>query len=180
MKDKLLVYWQSNGSRFRGYRSIDQHHHNLIEHILFQVKPVKKVLILFPDNPEEKSSSKFTYEKNIDAVEFMESSFSKLHTLTEDIAAILGIQPKAHSVEVNMSQLGELAPPRERTLSLMVEKKVRRQSDKNVTLEITGLKMNQLEDMRLSFQQLKLSEEKIKELNRRLQPSAEQNKEDGQ
>tara|TARA_B100000315_G_C14256482_1_gene442157 strand:+ start:150 stop:365 length:216 start_codon:yes stop_codon:yes gene_type:complete len=35
IKDKLLAYCQSNGSRFRGYRSVDQHYHNLIEHTFF-------------------------------------------------------------------------------------------------------------------------------------------------
>ena len=173
IKDKLLLYWQSNGSRLRGYRVIDQHYHNLIEHTFFQVNPIKKVLILFPDNPEEKSSSKFKYEKNIDAVDFLETSFNKLHTLTEDIAAILGFTPKTYGVEVNMSQLGELVPPQERTLSLMVDKKIRQTDENNVTLEITGLKMNQKEDMRLSFQKLLISEDKLKELNSRLQPSVE-------
>ncbi len=40
------------------------------------MKPVKKVLILFPDNPEEKFTSKFRYEKNIVTVEFTGYPFS--------------------------------------------------------------------------------------------------------
>ncbi len=176
IRDMLLRYWQSNGLRFRGYRDIDQHFHNLIDHVFFQVNPDKKVLILFPDNPEEKSSDKFTYVKNINAIELLESSFNKLHELTENIAAILGFQPNNHSTEVRMDQLGELTPPQERTLSLMVEKKTRRKDKNNVTLEITGLKMNQKKDMRVSFQKLLISEDKLKELNRRVQPPIEQNK----
>lgn len=162
IRDVLLSYWQFGGSKLREYRVIDQHHANLVTHTFLQIKPIKKVLVLFPDNPEIQTTKKFTYEKSINGIEYLCSAFVRLHAVYEDIAEALGFKGSQIENEIGMAQLGELLPARKRTLAFQYEANQSISAD-GVQINISGLEIRQKDDGRLEFQKILLSDDKLLE-----------------
>lgn len=162
IKTDLLRYWQFDGSKLRDYRVIDQHHANLVTHSFLQVKPTKKVLVLFPDNPEVKTPRKFTYEKSINGIDYLRSGFIALHAVFEEVATALGYQPSTIENEIGMAQLGILLPPERRTLAFWYEANHSVNAD-GVLVNISGTEVRQKDDGRLEFQRMLLGEEKLLE-----------------
>ena len=76
IKDLIKEYWKKVGKRVKQYRDIDQHYGNIVKHSFLSIMPIEKLVILLPDNPEDKKPKSFTYKKNIDALPFFESSFN--------------------------------------------------------------------------------------------------------
>lgn len=162
IKDILLRYWQHGGSRIRDYRVIDQHHANLVNHTFFQISPQKKVLVLFPDNPETKSPKLFTYAGSINGIDFLRTAFEMLHAVYDGIAQAFGFENLRIESEIGMSQLGDLLPARQRTLAFLYE--VNQSISENGTrINISGLEVRQTDDGRLAFQNKFLSDEKLLE-----------------
>ena len=161
----LTTYWSDNGSRLRDLRILDQHYSSIVDNIFLQTKPDRRVLLLFPDNPEEKSSTKWTYKNKIDGISELRIGFDETHQLIEDIFQFLGYKPSAVTDSVKLSQLGDLTPFRKRTLYLWVEKKVKVEG-KNRNMNIKGMRIGQNEDGKLELQNVLVSDKKIVELKK--------------
>ena len=161
----LLRYWQASGSSLRDYRVLDQHHASLVAHTFLQIRPTKKVLVLFPDNPETRTPKKFTYDKSINGIEYLHSAFMRLHAVYEDIAGALGFEGGLIESEIGMAQLGILLPPRKRTLAFWYEAN-QSISATGMQINISGIEFRQRDDGRVELQRMLLSEGKLLEAKR--------------
>src|SRR5258705_416193 len=81
VRNVVAMYWTSSGEAMAAYRDIDQHHDVLARgcFLLTAGNAVQRVSVRLPDNPELKSPPKFTYNKNIDALDLARKAFSALH-----------------------------------------------------------------------------------------------------
>ncbi len=165
IKDLLSKYWEVDGALIRNYRVLDQHFSGIADHAFLQIKPGKKVLILFPDNSEEQSRNKFTYDKEICGISLLRIGFDNLHELIEKIAEFLGHEPDRLQASTRLEQLGDLRPFRKRLLSFLFESNIVPNESGGKSLNISGLRISQNEEGRLELQKLLLSEEKVKSLN---------------
>jgi hypothetical protein len=167
IKTLLTSYWSNCGSRLRDLRILDQHYSSIVDNILLQTKPDRRIVLLFPDNSEEKSSAKWIFKDKIDGISELRIGFDETHQLIEDIFQFLGYTPSALTDSVKLSQLGELTPFRKRTLSLWVEKKVKVEGNIR-NMNIKGMRIGQNEDGKLELQNMIVSDKKIAELNEKL------------
>lgn len=172
--DKLKAlfnkYWKNGGKEIRDYRVLDQHYSGLSDHAFLQLKPDRKVLLLFPDDPTEKSRSKFTYEKEICGISLLRVGFDDLHELIENIAAYFGFELGKLQTETILHQLGDLRPFRNRVLSLLFEAQIIQQPDGVFVQNVSAIKISQNEKGKLIIQKLLLPHQKVKELNQRNNP----------
>ena len=156
-KELIEKYWKRTGENVKLYRDVDQHFNSLTENYFMAIFPNKHILILFPDNPEEKSMNKFRYEKNINGTIFLNEAFKELHTIFESLAVTYGAKPGSHQLSICMKQLGDLTPARDRALAFNFEKNIS-QADGKTNLNISGWGIDQLPDLRLSIRQYFLDE----------------------
>ena len=167
IKDLLNNYWKYYGKRIRDLRILDQHYSSIVDQIFLQTKPDRRIVLLFPDNPEEKSSIKWTFKKEIDGISELRIGFDETHQVIEDVFQFLGYAPTTITDSVKLSQLGDLTTFRKRTLSLWVEKKIQVQGE-ILNMNIKAMRIGQKEDGRLELQNVLVSQKKIKELNEKL------------
>lgn len=87
-KDIIVNYWETSGSQLANYRDLDQHFDVLARGSIFFPNKVDQstLTIQLPDNPQEKSPSRFTYTKGVDAINVVMTGFTQLHDLIESIA----------------------------------------------------------------------------------------------
>lgn len=149
-KSILEKYWNSTGEKLRSYRDLDQHFTTLADQYLIQIKPQKTILLRFPDNPEIKSSAKFTYNQNINGLEFLDACFKEIHEAFEELSKNYGAKPNDHQMSISLDQLGDLRPARDRTLAFSFEKNISVVDGKN-NMNLSGWGCDQLPDLRLSF-----------------------------
>ncbi len=154
----LETYWRGTGKQLKHYRDIDQHYSWLTGRYFMQIEGRKKVLIEFPDNPESKSPKKFTFSKKINAIDFLNEAFKEIHEVFEEIAKLSGAKEIEHTAGVSLSQLGELTPFANRTLSFMDFKYLTKDTNDNSVLHLEGIGMDQREDGRLSIRKYFLDE----------------------
>ena len=84
-------YWNDNGLKAKQYRDLDQHFGQLFHHaVLTGVDTDINIELRLPDNPKEKSWNRFTYEKKVDAIQFIQESFNSLHNLINKISCLMG------------------------------------------------------------------------------------------
>lgn len=81
----IYKYWDEIGKKVKDYRDIDQHWHRIGTKSWLQLKPERKIVVLLPD-----SKHQFTYNKKINAIEFMETSFKSFHEMIENVSKLLG------------------------------------------------------------------------------------------
>jgi len=129
IKTLLTNYWNNYGSRIRDLRILNQHYSSIVDNIFLQTKPDKRIVLLFPDNPQEKSNKKWTFKEEIDGIGELRIGFDETHQVIEDIFQFLGYTLTLVTDSVKLAQLGDLTPFRKRTLSLWVEKKVQVQGE---------------------------------------------------
>jgi hypothetical protein len=91
--NRIEAYWQKAGKYLRAYKDIERYIFSLTSHSYIEIKPKEKLLILLPDNPEMEISYKFVYNKNIDAIRFLENCFDDFHKLVEDISIQFNYKP---------------------------------------------------------------------------------------
>jgi hypothetical protein len=120
-KARVLQYWQAHGKDLKQYRDLDQHFAVVVRHTFLRTDEPRRVLVLLPDNPEGRSPESFTYEREVDALDFVRGAFMSLHQLYEDLATIEGATPRALQQAVDMAQLGKLEEGVSKTLALIVE-----------------------------------------------------------
>ncbi|MFA6015284.1 MAG: hypothetical protein WC742_09480 [Gallionellaceae bacterium] len=160
----LLRYWQTGGSRLRDYRVIDQHHANLVNHTFLQISPQKKVLVLFPDNPQSKSPKLFVYKESINGIDLLRTGFEMLHAVYEDVANAFGFKSILIENEIGMAQHGDLLPARPRTLAFWYEAN-QSVSENEVKIYISGLEIRQTDEGRIALQRMFLGEDKLLDAN---------------
>jgi len=91
IKSTIKEYWNNHGIKIKGYRDFEQHFGVMYNHASIDKKTCELIIPL-PDNPEEKSSNKTTYDKNIDAISFVQEQFNEIQNLLETISEISGYQ----------------------------------------------------------------------------------------
>lgn len=165
LRTAYLDYWDKGGSDLREYRILDQHYAGLVEHVFLQLKPTRKVLLLFPDDPTIHAKDKLTFEREICGISLLRIGFDDLHEFIENVAAYFGYEPKPLNQGVGMSQLGDLRPFRKRTLAFLHESSIKPEEDGSLRMHISGIRFGQLPDGRLEVQRMFLSDEKLAELN---------------
>jgi hypothetical protein len=126
-----------------------------------QIGGRKRVFIEFPDNPESKSPRKFIFSKKINAIDFLNEAFKEIHEVFEGISKLNGAKEVEHTVGCSLSQLGELIPVSNRTLSFMDCKYLTKDANNNPILHLEGIGMDQQEDGRLSVRKYFLDEENL-------------------
>lgn len=141
LKTLIKNYWKSNGSKLRSMRDIDQHFESLIGQTYYEeVDGNSKIIILLPDNPEDKSPKKFRYNNKINAYDFIKESFNSVHSLYDEMAKIAKLEPIQHTLSIPLGHMGVLLPNEERTLCLLIdvlESKINTQVENTLdTLEI--------------------------------------------
>jgi len=165
LHDKIRVYWESTGEILKHYRDIDQHYKWLFRRYFLQIKGIKTIIIELPDNPETKSPKKFTYSKNINAIDFLNNAFKEIHDLIENIAIEYGGVKTKHNQGLSMDQLGELTPFSNRTISFMYLKYIKPVSGKN-TMHLEGIGMDQLDTGKLTIRKYFLDEKNLEQAKR--------------
>lgn len=165
IKDLLISYWNSGGNRIRAYRILDQHYAGLTDRVFLQLEPGKKILILFPDNPEEKSRKNFSYDQEICGISTLRIGFDDVHELIESVAEYFGYEPSPLQISTNLYQLGDLRPFRQRLLSFLFQAPIIKQEDGSLVRNISGIRTSQKDDGTIELQQLLLTEKKLKTIN---------------
>lgn len=92
LSKKFISYWDETGKQIKNYRDMDQHYYSMIKHSYIQTTPEENLLILLPDNPENKSATDVTFEKEIDAINYLKESFFRFHDFVEETATLLGFE----------------------------------------------------------------------------------------
>ena len=95
-KSLFAEYWLSPGKRLADYRDVDQHFDVLARQCFLDclLGSFSRLWVCLPDNPEVKSPAQFTYNNEIDAVQFAGDAFHRLHRLSEDFAKKSGADPQ--------------------------------------------------------------------------------------
>lgn len=165
-KEIINKYWESTGKSLRDYRDFDQHFDAITSNYFIQIKPIRTILIQFPDNPEIKSKNKFTYFKNINGIDFLKNSFNEIHETFESLAKKYGATPKKHDIRISLEQMGDLRPAKERILAFSFLETSSINEKNNIQIKIEGLGTNQQKDYKLSFKQYFLDEKGIEKANK--------------
>jgi hypothetical protein len=93
IKDAIWEYWDSEGAKVKAYRDIDHHYTAIMARSFIQVAEPQRLVLLLPDNPEGKSPRLFTYEEQIDALDYCEGAIRGLDGLLSRLGQELGITP---------------------------------------------------------------------------------------
>ena len=112
-------YWTKSGKYIKIYRDVDQHHTALITHSFLEVDPIEKILVILPDNPEEKSPLNFRYSKEIDAIRFLETHFIKFNFYIEELSKEFGFNPTPIFPSWDLDRYGSLAG-KKGTIAVMI------------------------------------------------------------
>ncbi len=139
---KTLSYWNNGGLAAREYRDIAEHHYYLLAHSYYQFTPVEKVLIYLPDEPSQKNYRKYTFDKKIDCIEYLEKAFLELCQYVDAILSDLGFAKEAIQQTINQTQI-DLEEGVRKTLGVMFY-----DTDGQV-----GLEFGQTEERRVFFKQ---------------------------
>ncbi len=120
MCEHFLSYWIENGEELKNYRDMDQHYYAMIRRSYIQTYPEEKLLIFLPDSPEDKSTRSVTFEKELDAVTYLNEAFYKFHDFAEETGKLLGFEAENNNtIDVE----GEFNVPEENgnsTLALVI------------------------------------------------------------
>jgi hypothetical protein len=162
-KELINQYWELSGRYVKYYRDIDQHDFvgtELTSRYFIKIRPEIISHIEIPDFQETTKRSSFTYEKQLNALEFLDDACDQVHKLIEDIAKVYGAASVPIQGSTRLAQLGDLTPFRQRTLSVMFEQSVSMKGGIK-DLNLSAIKMNQLEDGRIEIQKILLTKEKL-------------------
>lgn len=121
VKTELKKYWKEYGEYLRNVRDVNEHFDALVDQTFFdQESKPGQILIFLPDNPEIKSSKKFTYEKEIDAHLTIMKNVESLNEIFNVVMNDLGINQGQYTRTHEMGQMGTFEKPMNRTLGLMI------------------------------------------------------------
>lgn len=117
-------YWSKSGKLVKSYRDVDQHHFALITHSFLELKPKEKILVILPDNPEIKNPLRFTYNKEIDAIRFLEQKFIEFNEYIEALAKEFGFNTTPIFPSWDLNHYGVLSG-KKGTMAVMIDNKGR-------------------------------------------------------
>lgn len=84
-------YWNASGLKVKQYRDVDQHYGPMFKNAVLLIDgETPNIQLRLPDNPEEQGWKRFTFDKKIDAISFVQDSFLQLHDLINKISILLG------------------------------------------------------------------------------------------
>lgn len=138
VKEETLTYWQNGGLAVRQYRDIAEHHYDLLARSYYQFTPVEKILIYLPDDPSQKNHKKYTFEKKIECIEYLEQSFLALCQYVDTVLSNLGFASEEIPQTLNPTQI-DLEEGARKTLGVMFH-----DTDGQV-----GLEMGQTEERKI-------------------------------
>lgn len=142
VKQKTLSYSENGGLAARQYRDIAEHHYYLLARTYYQFTPVEKVLIYLPDDPNQKNHTKYTFNKKIDCIAYLEQSFLELCQYVDAVLSDLGFAREPIPQPINPTQIDTVEGVR-KTLGVMF----------NDTDGQVGLEFGQTEERRIFFKQ---------------------------
>lgn len=102
IRSETDLYWSTCGRELKDFRDIDQHYTALVGRTFIQLSGARKVVVPLPDNPNERSPSRFTFDRKRDALSYFEETFTGLHDFVDRVAALLGFEPCALDQEYPM------------------------------------------------------------------------------
>ena len=137
---KTLSYWHNGGLTVRQYRDIAEHHYYLLAQSYYQFTPDEKVLIYLPDDPNQKSHKKYTFDKKVDCIAYLEQSFLALCQYVDAVLSDLGFAQEPIPQTINETEI-VLEEGVQKTLGVMF-------SD---TAGQVGLEFGQTEERHLYF-----------------------------
>lgn len=140
VKQKTLSYWQKGGQAARQYRDIAEHHYYLLARTYYQFTPDEKVLIYLPDDPNQKSHAKYTFDKKIDCIDYLEQAFLELCQYVDAILSDVGFASEPITQPLNPMQI-DIEEGVRKTLGVMFYD----------TVGQVGLEYGQVEDRHLFF-----------------------------
>lgn len=105
LPQKTVSYWNKSGLGARKYRDIAEHHYYLLAHSYYQFTPVERVLIYLPDDPNEKNSAKYTFDKKLDCISFLEQSFLDICNYVDTLFSDLGFSKEPIGQTINTNQM---------------------------------------------------------------------------
>lgn len=138
-------YWVNGGKYLRDVRDINEHFVALVDFTFFKYQSDPgQILVLLPDNPEDKSPDKFTYNNELDAFEIISNGFTQLNFLIEGILNNIGIKPKPFENSIFLKHIGTLEEKQERTLALMIDITKSETSEKGTKLYLDTIELQQI------------------------------------
>lgn len=137
---KTLSYWHNGGLTIRQYRDIAEHHYYLLARTYYQLTPGEKVLIYLPDDPNEKSHSKYTFNKKIDGIEYLEQAFIALCQYIDAVLSDVGFPSEPIQQPFNPMQI-DVEEGVKKTLGVVLYD----------TTGQVGMEYGQIEDRHLFF-----------------------------
>ena len=92
VRNPFCDYWAQSGRQLADYRDIDQHFDVLARHCFLDLESeiFSRLWVWFPDNPESKAPSQFTYTRQFDGIALAHKGFSTIHSVVETLAAAAG------------------------------------------------------------------------------------------
>jgi hypothetical protein len=101
---KICDYWKKSGLAVKHYRDLDQHYCHLFEYALITKHASgTKLELRLPDNPLSNKRASFTYLKKIDAINFIQDSFSHFHQLIDDLCKTLQYEERLFDLNIAIS-----------------------------------------------------------------------------
>ncbi len=160
----IVNYWRSSGHYIKYLRDVDQHYYPsspVLNRYFMQVRPKLRVHVQFPDYDEAGIAGDLKYDLENDALQTLHVGFTELHQAFEDLAALHTDNETQHQPSIRMDQLGDLAPFRERTLSLLYEESIQK-TDAATTIHLSAVVIGQLESGQVSVRKAILDEEGLR------------------
>lgn len=138
-------YWSNGGEYIRDVRDVNEHHLALVDQSYFKYESDPgQVIVCFPDNPQVKSPSRFTYQNEIDAFTSITSSLKDMNMLMDDILESLGFEEKQYEPSISFGNLGGIGIPQNRTLGLMINIQSREKTESGMKLVLDTIEMSQV------------------------------------
>lgn len=101
---EICDYWEMSGLAVKHYRDLDQHYCHLFEYALITKHASGTELELrLPDNPLSNKRASFTYLKKIDAIKFIQNSFSDFHRLVDNLCKVLHYEERLFDLNIAIS-----------------------------------------------------------------------------
>lgn len=163
VKKLISDYWERSGKHVKFYRDLEQHEFSeaiLTARYFMRLKPDRNVLVEIPDYQDSIKRSELAYENGINALEFLDDACFELHRLLEEIAQHYGGLQTPHTESVRLSQLGELTPWRNRTLSLLYSEKITQNADGR-KLNLSAVRIGQNDEGKVVVQKMLLEGPKL-------------------
>jgi len=100
----IYEYWDNSGEKLKQYRDLIHHHYPLVRKTYLKISPEINIIILLPDNPDRTSYKEALFNKNINAIDYVRSSFYEFHDLLESISSEFGYDPTPFQQQLRIGE----------------------------------------------------------------------------